>query len=128
MEIKGIDPVLLNDILALSKSKGIDVLVIVDIFAKLNSNAITEATLVDIASLVESKKLSKEQLNDVMALMVVKRETLASRFDMLKPATFSNLWILKMKGKELESKGENTDEIWKKYWEVFQKAAQQGTN
>ena len=128
METKGIDPMLLNDILALSKSKGIDALVIVDIFAQLNSNAITESTLVDIASVVETKKLSEAQLQDVLALVALKSNKLASRFDTLKPATFSNLWILKMKGKELESKGENTDEIWKKYWDVFQKAAQQGTN
>lgn len=50
----------------------------------------------------------------------------ASRFDTLYPDVFSTLWAIKVRGKQAEARGEDTEELWRRYWEVFNAAARQG--
>jgi len=50
----------------------------------------------------------------------------ASRFDALYPDVFSTLWTIKVRGKQAEARGEDTEELWRRYWEVFNAAARQG--
>lgn len=50
----------------------------------------------------------------------------ASRFDALYPDVFSTLWTIKVRGKHAEALGEDTEDLWRRYWEVFNAAARQG--
>lgn len=49
-----------------------------------------------------------------------------SRFDTLYPDVFSTLWTIKVRGKQAEALGEDTEDLWRRYWEVFNAAARQG--
>ena len=72
------------------------------------------APVVALAPRVVSGELSEPELAPV------------SRFDTLYPDVFSTLWTIKVRGKQAEALGEDTEELWRKYWEVFNAAARQG--
>jgi hypothetical protein len=57
-------------------------------------------------------------IKSIAALMRIETHT---RFNSLSPSTFSTLWVIKMKGIKAERNNENTEELWKKYWDVFMK-------
>ena len=52
--------------------------------------------------------------------------SLESRFDLLSPAAFSTMWLIKTRGKAAEKRGENTDALWREYWKMFEQAVKQG--
>lgn len=72
--------------------------------------------LVGLAALAEIHKVDVSNFKAIAAALVADKTSL---FANLQPDMFSTLWVLKMQGLDAERKGEDTTEIWKKYWEVF---------
>ena len=120
-----LDIAIATDIAEIAFSNKVDVSVIAQICALAYTKELSEGILVDIAKLSESNKIGLETVKAILELDFVSK-SIQSRFDMMNPTTFSNLWMIKMKGKDMEARGENTDELWKQYWEMFDKAARQG--
>lgn len=120
-----LDIIIVPDIAGIAYASHVDVQAIAEICALASQQGMTELTLVDIAQIAKANGISVAVLKDILELKKVS-QTLKSRFDMLNPTTFSNLWMIKMKGKDMEARGKNTDELWKQYWDLFYKAAMQG--
>jgi len=106
---------------------GLSASAVAAVYAAASVEAVTEQTLVDIAALAMAQGLSPADLKPVLALAFLK-SGFASRFDVLQPAMFSSLWLIKVRGKQAEERGENTDKLWRAYWRAFEAAARQGVD
>ena len=108
-----------QEIVALVSADRLPSSVVQEIVTLLAVEKLTEQNLVDIAMLFESKKLDLSVLKNFVALLKIENQ---SRFNALSPSMFSTLWVIKMKGLKAERNNENTDDLWKKYWDVFMRA------
>lgn len=108
-----------QEIVALVSADRLPPSVVQEIVALWAVEKLTEQNLVDIAMLVESKKLELSVLKSFVALLKIENQ---SRFNALSPSMFSTLWVIKMKGLKAERNNENSDDLWKKYWDVFMRA------
>ena len=114
----------INDIMALAKAQNLSEeelqkLLFLAMYGKIDS-----VKLEMLQSIANQNGINGHQLKEIISLSIP--QIYESRFDILNPDMFTILWTIKMKAKEQEAKGENTDELWKKYWEVVNKAIQQG--
>ena len=105
-----------QEIVALVSADKLPSSVVQEIVALFAVEKLTEQNLVDIAMLFESKKVDLSVLKDFVALLKIERP---SRFNSLSPSMFSTLWVIKMKGLKAEQNKENTEDLWKKYWDIF---------
>ena len=119
---RGVDLESVPDIAAVAHASRLDPDAAATVYAIASAPALDEQDLAEIAALAFAKGMDPATLKPVLALAFA-NSGLASRFDMLSPSTFSTLWYIKMKGKAAEARGENTDELWRRYWKVFESAA-----
>ncbi len=48
-----------------------------------------------------------------------------SRFDLIEPAPFSVMWLIREQAKAAESRGESTDALWLRYWQTYRRFLRQ---
>lgn len=117
----GIPPQVIAGIVRLASTPGLPPAIISATIALARADALTENELVEYAMLLESNGIAPSDQAVFAALKAI-APRLKSRFDLLSPVQFSRLWAIKMKALEKEAKGENTDELWKVYWDLFLKS------
>lgn len=115
-----LDPEALKSIVALIEiisSENIHKDTVSSIVALVEADALTVEDLVGISALAAKERLPEEVVKAIAAIVAIKH----SRFEGLTADAFSTLWAIKMRGIAAEEKGENAEEEWRKYWEMFSK-------
>ena len=59
---------------------------------------------------------------DVKAILALAPAEVQSRFDIVRGAMFSRVWAIRLRAREMEKRGENTDALWKAYLELVSRA------
>ena len=122
---KGIGVDVVPDIAKISQDSSISAAVLVDIYAMMLQDNITGETISEVVKASLANGIPMDVLDRVVKLSL-SNPNKPSRFDTVRGALFSNLWMVQMQGKEAERRGENTDELYKKYWNIVYRAIMQG--
>ncbi len=107
-------------VLALAEERGLDPAAVAKVYAALASVEGTTVERVEaVLALAEERGLDPADIKAVLALAPAEAQ---SRFDIMRGATFSRIWAIRLRAREMEKRGENTDALWKAYLELISRA------
>ena len=107
-------------VLALAEARGLDPADVAKVYVVLASVEGTTADQVEsVLALAEARGLDPA---DVKAILALAPAEVQSRFDIVRGAMFSRVWAIRLRAREMEKRGENTDALWKAYLELVSRA------
>lgn len=117
-EERGLSPADAQTVIMASIETGVDVGIVIRIAEIAQAREISGGEIDDVIALAIASGVSPAEIERVIALVAADKP-FASRFDILAPCAFSQLWIIKMEAREQESRGKSTDDLYRLYWQIF---------